>query len=353
MSLGQGYKTRCGVLDESTYGTAVAVSELMPYTSEAIEKMVNKIESAYLNGKAGREALKSGVIQSLGDLSGNISLNYQNAGGFEYIVWAFAGGAGSRDAGNSLNQYKVAEAVDNSFTLAFNKDVSVWELPGCKVNTLEISGEAGEESKINWTAGIIAQNLLRTGDAGITNDSAQLTGISTTGAPSMVTFEDMVFRIGDTSNALAGGDQLKIKAFTLNCNNNLSDPTFSTVDSNHTNNLLTLEPKRNGFREIALQVTIPRYDSDSVFTWMNNHTALQCDLKFSVGSYEFNILLPYCYVNAAAAPIPGPELVEHTFEIIPVRLNAIHAYMTYQDSDVISDEIGFELKTGRSNPVDV
>lgn len=353
MSIGQGHKARCGVLDEASWGTAVLVNELMPYTSEGLERLVTKLESSYLTGNSGREALRSGVVQALGDLSGEISLNYQNAGGFEYIIWGLAGGDGSRDASNSLNQYKLSEDVDNSFTLAINKDVSVWEFPGCKVDSLEITGEAGEGSKINWTASLIAKNVLRTGDAGITNDAAQVNGITTTGSPALLTFDDLVFRIGDTSDALADADKMKIKSFTFNFNNNLSDPDYSTEDTSHTNNLLTLEPERNDLRAVTLSVTVPRYSADSVFDWYNNHTALQCDLKFALGSREFNILLPYGYVTNAGAPVSGPELIEQSFDLTFVRLNAQHAYMTYQDSDTIDDEVGFELKTLRANPVNI
>jgi len=351
MSLGQGYAARMAIANESSWGTGVAGEAIVPFSSEDLNRTIEMIESNFLDGHAARRALYASVIKALGNLSGELDGYYGYAGGFEYLLWAFAGGAGSRDTTNGLNQYKVADQVVNSLTLAVLKDVSVWELPGVKVNTLNIKGSAG--GAIEFSADIIAKTLLRTGDSGIVNTSGGINGISQTGVPITFLFDDLIFRIGDQSDALASGDQLKIDDFSFDGNNNLSEPQFSTEDSSHTDSRLTLEPKRNGFRDVKLTFKLPRYESDQIFTWLNNDTALQADLKFSRSGYEFNILLPNIKLVDPKAPISGAELVAPTFEIIALRNNGQNTYMTYQDSDAITDEVGFEIKSGRPNPVDV
>jgi hypothetical protein len=63
--------------------------------------------------------------------------------------------------------------------------------------------------------------------------------------------------------------------------NNLTGPQFSSPDNSatHTNGLLTIQPVRNGFREVTLEFTLPRYESSGwgtqLETWKAAKTALQ------------------------------------------------------------------------------
>jgi len=348
MSTGQGVASRCALGKESSFGTAVAVTDIVPFSSESINRAIQQLEKQYLDGTVGRKGLKNSVVSVLGGLECEFIWDEESGDpiGLENFLRGFFG-ASARDAGNGLNQYKTANAVDDFYTICFNKQVSNWEIVSAKINTLTIAGESA--GKFTLAVEIIGYDLLRTGDGGITNAIAAVTGLSNTDDPAAMVYDDLVFRIGDQANSLAAGDQYKIDSFELVCNNNLTEPEFSTIDSGHTDSLLTLEPVRNGQREVDLKITLPRYDSDQIFTWLNNGTALQADLKVASGSYEFNMLLPNVkIVGDPTANIGGAELIKPEINIQAHRLAAKHAYMTYQDSDTIDDEIGIEAKSGRT-----
>lgn len=348
MATGQGYASRCGIEIESSWGTAAAVASVMPFTSEGINRSIAKIEAMYLDGNAGKKALYNSVVSALGDLSGEIPLNYLHTRGLEYLLWAFAGGNGSDGGGSGYLQYKLSNTVGNSLTLAFNKSVSCWEISGAKVNTLEVSGNAGEAVK--FTANMIARNILRTGDAGITNTISGVNALSALGDPDLAMFDDLVFRIGDQANALGSGDQYAISSFSISMNNNLSEPTFPTVTSSRTNSLLTIEPLRNGFREITFNITIPRYESDQFFSWLNADTALQADFKITTASsHILNFLFPNIRITEVTAPIGGPELNTLSISCTAIRNNGTNTYMTYEDTDAIAEELGLEIDNGASH----
>jgi len=348
MALGKGYAARAAIGKETSWGSAVTVGQMLPFTSESIEKAITKLASEYLDGSPARRGLTNSAISVQGDLSGEVI--FDTTGGtmtFEQLIYAAVMNAGTRDATNGLNKYTPATGDGVQHTIAFEKDVSVWEIPGAKVNTLEISGEA--DSKIVFTAGIIGKTLLRTGDTGIVNNTAAFDAISYTD-PTVLTFKDAVFRIGDQVDALAAGDQVTIDQFTFTINNNLTDPQFASEDASHTDADLTLEPVRNGFREVTLKIRIPRYTSDQLFTWDKNGTALQADLKFTVGSYQFNLLIPHLQINESPkASVGGVEVypIEVSFQLFK---NNSNSFMTFQDGTAITYEFGIEVKSDRTTP---
>lgn len=349
MSTGQGYAAAAALGVESTWGTGVAVTELLSISSEGIAKTVQQLMSEYLDGNAGQRALINSSKSVLGPLSCEVVFDEISGGiiGVERLIKGFMG-ASARDAVNSLNQYTISDSAALSYTIAINKQVSVWEAQGVKFNELKISGEAGK--KIMLEIGTISKELLKTGDVGIVNAAAAITGITPSLVPTNVTFDMLDFRIGDQANALASGDSLKIESFELTGNNNFSDPQFSSMDANHADSTVTLEPLRNGRRTIDLKVVMPRYEADTVFGWLDNNTALQASLKFSYGSYQFNIFLPNVRMQGnPGAPITGPELMKLNFGITALRNAGTNSYMTLTDSTAITEEIAIECKSARTS----
>lgn len=350
MSTGQGYASRAAIGIESTWGTGVAVTELLAITNESIAKTIAQLFSEYLDGTAGQRRLINTSQSIVGNLNSEAVWDEITGGtiGIERIVKGILG-ASARDAVNSLNQYTVSDSASNKFTIAFNKQVSVWEAQGCKLNTLKISGSAGQ--KIMMEAGVICKNLLRTGDAGIVNAAAAITGIAPSIIPTNITFDMLDFRIGDQTDALVAGDGIKIESFELNISNNFSEPQFSSVDANHSDATLTLEPLRNGRRSVELSFVLPRYESDNVFTWLKNATALQAQLKFASGSYQFNIFLPNIKMAGdLSAPITGAELMKLNAKIIALRNAGTNTFMTLTDATAIVEEIAIECRSSRTTP---
>lgn len=349
MSFGAGHDSRCALGVESTYETAVAVTELIPFTSESLNKVIAMIESEYLDGSPSRKNMQNSLITVQGDLSVEVVYD-EIAGdpiGIERLLRGLFGNS-ERDGSNNLNQYKLANALDDHYTLCFGKGVSVWELVSAKFGSMELSGNVGE--KLMMTVGnIIAADIYRTGDGGLTNSLAAVNALAPTNIPSNVLIEDAVVRIANLDDALASGDQYCIEGFTLSMNNNLSDPQHATVCSTNSNALTGREPFRNGFRETDLTIRMPRYETDAFFSFNNADTPLQADIKFSLGSYEFNILLPYIKINNPQAPISGPEMIKQEISFTCLRNAGRNTDLTFQDSDAITDELGIECKSARTS----
>jgi len=348
MAIGQGAASRAALGVESTWGTGVAFTELIPFTSESISKVIQMLETEYLDGSAGRRSLLSSLIEALGDLSGEMVFDEISGGiiGIERLLRGSMG-ASAWDATNSLSQYTLNSTIDDSYTIGFNKQVSAWEVQGAKFKTLNLSGEAG--GIIKFAVGCIAEDLYRTGDAGIINAIAAITGISPSNSPTPIAFDDLVFRIGDQANALASGDQYAINNFSLTLDNKLTDPTYASVDSSHTNSKQTLEPIRNGLREVGFQIQIPRYTSDQFATWQNAHTPLQADFIVTNGGYELNIFIPNLYISNLGAPIAGAEVIALDVEFMAIRNAGANTYMTLTDATAITEELAIEAKSNRTS----
>ena len=94
---------------------------------------------------------------------------------------------------------------------------TIWEAVSTMGKSFEISGAAGEPVKLAMDC--IGYNLLRTGTE---NTAAELLALPDN-APSRVHFGDLTFRIGDIADALANGDRVTIKSFSLKFDSKLSD----------------------------------------------------------------------------------------------------------------------------------
>lgn len=347
MSIGQGAAARVGLGKESTWGTGIAIDQIIPFNSEGINKAVKMIESSYLDGSAGKRNLVSSLIEAIGDLSGEMIWDEISGGiiGIESLLRGFTG-ASSRDAVNNLNKYDLNPTIDDSYTLAFNKQVSAWEIQGAKFKTLNIAGAKGEV--IKFAVGVIGKNIYLTGDSGIINTISGIQAISPAVNPTMITFDNLAFRIGDQANALTSADQFAISGFEFSGDNKLSDPDHSTPTTTHLDAKETLEPVRNGIREMSLKLSIPRYTSDQFSTWLTAHTPLQADLIWTNGSKLFKILIPNLYISNVGAPISGAEIIKQEVELMLIRNAGTNPYMTHTDASVITNEFAIESKSSRT-----
>lgn len=346
MAIGQGASSKLALGKETTWGNGVSANEIIPFDSESIEKSINQIESAYLDGSAGKRNLKGSVISDVGDLSGEMVFDEISGGiiGIESILRGSFGNS-SRDAANSLNKYFLKSTIDDSYTLAFDKSVSLWEHQGSKFKGITISGQKNESLKFNTS--IISKNMFKTGDANIVNSLAGVQGLSSINPTPMI-FDDLIFRIGDHSNALASADQISINSFEFSLDNNLTDPDFGSKTQSHTNSKETLEPVRNGLRNLTFKCKLPRYTSDQLFSFFDNGTPLQSDVVVTSGSFKFSLLMPNLYITKISAPISDAGLIVVEVEFQLIRNSGKNTFMTFTDSSAISDEAAIEVKSNRT-----
>lgn len=340
----QGYLSKLAVGKESTWGTAVSVDEVVPFTNESLNRAVEKLMNEYLDRTAGVKTAQNGNVSVTGDLTAELVFDEITGAviGIESLLYA-AFGASSRDATNLTNRYTLTDDINVSYTVAVNKGVSVWEVQGAKINTLEISASAGGKGKVS--VGLIGKNLLRTGDSGIVNTATVINGLAPTVEPTIMTFDQLTVEL-DTiaSGALTSGDAQTVSEFTFTLNNNLSDPTFASGST------LTLEPIRNGFREVTLQLTFPRYEADTLLGYYNNNTELQAKLKFTSGSKLLNIYLPRFVVSdVPEAAIGGPEIVPLSLTFKALYNGNENTVMKFMDgTTAITGEAALEVASSRT-----
>ncbi len=349
-TVGQGNKAICALKKESTYGTAVDADTVVPFLSEDFERIIDQIEGEAMQGAVSATNVRTGV-QSV---SGSISMEavYDTISGDIKGVDSFLLGAlGAAAYATNYNKFTANDDLDPSFTIAFDKRVDVWEVAGAKVNTLQITGSAGAGGKVTMTAGLVCQQLRMTGDSGISNTTSELRALNPTAEPALISYSDVTIRMDTVaSGSLSSSDQKNISSFTLDINNNLAVDHHATPLAAETAGLI-LEPVRNGMREVTLTLTFPRYDSASntIIKYLSAGTAVQCEIKMSNGSNEFNIYLPNCYLhNPTNAPIGGPEVYPVTVTLKAYRNNGTNTNMTFTNAQAITEEIAIETKNART-----
>jgi hypothetical protein len=355
MSVGQGFNTKAGIGKQAAWQTGIAVDEILTFTAEDVNKLFQRLENNYLDQTAGRRESQGDIAAVSGSISAQAiydELDGATVKGIDSLIYLALGTATYNSGTNTANQFTPAYSIDIAYTFAFYKDVSVWEVQGGRINTLTIEGTIGEG--VNLTADVVGRDLARTGDAGIINAAAAITGLSVSAIPVMLDLQHAVFRLGTHGDALAAADQQKISQFSLAINNNLAVDQYATphgAATEHTDSSFILEPIRSGKREITFSVTFPRYETNNSFGWLNNDTPVQADLKFtdpSANAYEFNIYLPNMRVVTPAAPVPDASVFPLTIEFIALVNGSINDSMNFSDATAITDEIGIETTNGRT-----
>ena len=280
MANAKGYATIMGVSKETTFKSAVAPTDKVPFLSEGIKWNYEDKIYDYLRGSAGIPGMDRLFQPSGGSLESEIvytqrtdASNFVSVG----LLIAMAMGDGGTFTSGAI-QHLLADTLDNFFTVAWNKQINaakVWEAISCYINTMTITGEAN--GSLTVTFDLIAYNLVTDGSV---SEITNLTTLPTT-APSPVLFNQMIFQIATQGAEPGASDQYGLESFTLVLNNNLTEPEQVTLDDTkvldyaHTDAMQPIKPVRNGHREVTLDIVLARYSDDDFFYWWNAETALQ------------------------------------------------------------------------------
>lgn len=339
MAKAAGFKTFLAAGKESTYGTAVTVSEMIPFLTAGLNHDQKREYDKSNVGKAGYRRSYLLPAEHAFDISAN--LDY---GALDLLIAAAFGSAGSPSLVTDLygNTYSLSEDVAIALTLAGNLDAQdgtglLHEWPGTKIEKLTIKGSSGGPVEI--TADVIAKYHYRTGDGNITNGKTDISGATLLSVP-VTMFDDMTFYIADTADALAAGDAMVIGDFEIVIDNKLR--RYMTNDSID-------EPDRSEHREISFTITIPSYTADTFHDWRSAHTELQARLLFErsvsgvTDDYTNDIRLGKLQVTDFQNPVDGPGIIAPKVEFVCLRAdedNPTWATMT--------EEMEFYVVNGRS-----
>jgi len=341
-----------GAAKESTWGTAVDATDKIPLISEDISRQYENAMHDYLQGSAGIPGLERLFEPVTGSMECYVPYTVENTSKWisADMLIAAAMGTATYGGGQGSNEIVFKDDLDVFLTLAWIKYLEsgdVMEATSCYINSFTL--ECSADQPLKMTAEVIA-NLIKVQTGTTQNQYSELTALPTD-VPDLILLRHFNVRFGDHSGVLASGDDTGISGFTLSVNNNLTEPTQTTPDntSSHSTTLNTIQPVRNGFREVTLEVTIPRYDADTFFAHIASDDNLQAELYAThpSSSEEFDIIIPNMKLTNVSAPVAGPEAMEQTLTFQCLRRNST-SDVAFGDGSTDNGEMWIETDNDRS-----
>ncbi len=346
-----GIKTIMGMAKESSYGTALDATDRILLKSEGINFDYSDALHDYLHGGAGIP----GMERLFEPVSGSFEcyVPYTVKSGSDFVsadlILALAMGNPNWDSGQDSNQIVFLDDLNVFGTIAYNKysTTNVWEVISAMVKSFSLT--CSLDSPMVMTTEIAAQDLLI--GATTVNQGSELIALPTN-VPNLVQLRHFVFRIGDQGGAMAAGDTIGISSFTINVNNNLTDHQQTTTDnaSSHTEPEHPIQPVRNGFREVTLEIVIPRYGNDTFFDHVANDTNLQAEIFATQpsSSEEFDILFPNLKIMGdPQVPVAGPDALSQTITFKALKRNS-NSDLLFSDGATTDDgEMWIEVDNDR------
>lgn len=289
MPVGKGFASRLGVGLETSWGTAVTVTKLLPFTSEGLTKELERADdSSVLVGTAAKR--KSYIVG--GQVSGDISadLTYVD---YEDIFHA-AFGKKTVDTIAEVTRFDLTPDLDVSLTVAIEKGVSVHEFTGCKISRLSV---LTSDNRLQVSLSLIGKEYTRAGH----NTSTDLEALSAPGRT--ILLPDCTLQIGSSSYNFS---ELN---FTL-------DNKLQAVKGN---SRTPLSIDRNGKREVSFSVTFPKYEVDNFYADFENGAETSITLTATDGTNTFKLILPRVIVQTVDTSVGGEGIIPQKVEFIVLR----------------------------------
>lgn len=234
MPFNTGSGATCAIGKESVWGTAVADTMLLNFTSESMAPEVTKTEEESLLAAIAPAAFDLMGIKAAGDIS--LVLKPENAG---FIFKAALGGVDTNTTVTSQQVHTILPQVANtalpSYTIRVNRKQAIKVYSGCRLNSLKISAKAADYVKA--TLSFKGKDEA----AGV---------ITSTVPPSLKAYKF----IGATITA--GGTTLEATSIDFSYENNLEDGPITT-----TSGLYATEPMHTK-RKISFTCETP-YDANA------------------------------------------------------------------------------------------
>jgi len=315
MSDGLGVLAKFGLKAVAGWDAAyAAVDTFIPFTDEGLSHSWQRVKDQALVGKGGKLPSQRGNKVVTGGM--NYPLDYDNFGTiFKAVLGAEAGGV-----------YTIVDRLEQWLWLEIDKDIARHRFGAAKAMKMTLSGTAGEQIKLAVEYAMRDQTVVATAFPALTEPTI---------LPIMM--EDLVFRVADQVNALAGGDAIGISAFELSFDRAPKSDDYHTGTSPE----LALEAVENAKRTVTLKITLARYSSTEPFTaWKSSspETALQGDLVFTgpAGATLLVEMPELRIIDGFDSPIGGPSIptMKGTFEVSRT-VNAAHPMSPANNNEFI------------------
>ncbi len=283
MPEGIGVLSKAGIKACTSWGESwSAVNEQIPFNDESIKQQIEWNENNCLEGSAGRRSPDGGLIKIDGPFKADF--DYYN---FDTLLEMALGAAAG-------TVFTIADDLSKIFRMEIEKSVSRWRYDGAMIDMFSLTGEKGKI--VGAEFGLACRSLARSATAfptlSITNMSRVRFSVSAANSR---------IRIADQADALASGDEVGWEYFKLTLQRKLKK------DDGTNQSRYVLQPKIDGFREVKLEIRIPRYSADTYQDWKDAATLLQSDLYFTDGTRSYLIEIPEMKIeDGFDAGIKGP-----------------------------------------------
>lgn len=234
MAISVGSGSQCQLGKESTYGTAVAATNLVNFTSESVKLTIDKRDEGNLISSVGPTARD--LMAAKVDGSVSFILRPDSAG---FLFKAAFGGADTVTANNPVTgSYKhtiglvAANGSLPSYTMIMDRKVSVKKYTGVKIDNFQLDAKAGDYVKGSFT---------------IKGKDESVGAAASIAATALQSFKCV------GASLTLGGTTYDVNGSTFKIANKLQD-----VPQTYSSGLYNPEPI-HGMREIILDFDIP-YD---------------------------------------------------------------------------------------------
>lgn len=293
-----GFKSFGAVKIEAVVGTAIAADRLVTILSSNLVLNANIRPSPGLLGIGGQYGTQAPPPTGSGTISLLDDLTLQNPI-LEQAFGLFVNGTPDR--------YDVVDQTTTALTFALERPLAVEEYAGLQINQLELLGNPADGCSVNLDCFFRAKS-----NVSVVNTHATLSALLTADPPGAeLLFDDVVIRLADLADALAGGDAVQVLSYSLSMNRNMEQRLV--------NSLTPLAARENAKRTTTLTLTLP-YDSTLQHeAWWRAQTNLQADITWTLGGITRTLPIPLCRItNVTGRDVPGEGANSPVLTITPL-----------------------------------
>ena len=292
MADGLGYATIAAVGEESTVNTPVNATQRVRNLEFTPDAAYARLVDNTLSGTVGQVTPELGMLDIRGSWRAYETYTLSNLLPKHFF--------GSLSAG----RYSFLDSlVGKSLTWAIDKQVSVWNLSGVKINQLNL--EFGPEGAM-VTGTLIAQGLLYSGGE---NTSAELAALLPNVDKRCKLAPDLNVRLGVASAALGSPEEIAVSSGKIT----VTRPMAETHVSGTRN---VYEPAPDNFLTGSVELVLPRYSTNTYQTWRAANTRLSLRVYFCEenGSGTREWLVPNLVLDESTSPVSGAGFIPLTLK---------------------------------------
>ena len=281
---GLGWRTLVGVAEEVVWGSGGTVDSYFPVNSESMVKEEELVTSDGLYAKAGRNKWSQGTVNINGDLE--FDVQPEGYGKIFKHALGYADTATSLGSGVYSHVIRPSGLLPSGLKIEIDRDKRVFTYPGCKVDSLELSGAINEN--LMATASFLGKTEIQSASRTETN-------------PSISTLDPFLFHEGAVT---VGGTSTPITAFTLTVNNNLQDDHYVF------NRRLRRSIHRADFREVTGSLTMV-FEDVTVYEYFTTKSPVAIRLLFTsdalpgAENYKLQIDIPEAVFTGGGPTVDG------------------------------------------------